>query len=417
VRYAQQLSVQTNWATNIEFHDSQTLHPTNVEELASIITSHDKVRVRGSGHCFNTIADSHNCVILLDQLKYENKIDEENLTAHVGAGMNYAQIAEFLQPRGFAIHNLASLPHISLAGAISTGTHGSGINNGALHTALHSITLMNSSGEIKKYTQGVDSEFEATVVGLGLTGVFISCELKIQPTFNIYQTVYGEMSRQLFQDNVRDILSGAYSVSFFTTWSDDQLGDLWFKSLAPTPDQYFGVAARAEKSHPIFGEDPSSTTEQLGVAGPWHLRLPHFRIDAKPSAGNELQSEFFVDSQLASQAFAAIEEIAPQFRHQLLVTEIRAIAADSHWLSPAYSRESVAFHCTWRNDPEVPSLVALMEAALQPFEARAHMGKIFTLTPAQLRSVTPRFDDFASRLAEIDPMNKWGNEFTDNLFH
>lgn len=405
----------TNWATNIEFHDSQTLHPRSIDELAGIVKSNKKVRVRGSGHCFNTIADSYETVVVLDQLQHENRIDHSTLTANIGAGLNYAQIAEFLQPQGFALHNLASLPHISLAGAISTGTHGSGIKNGALHTALKSITIMRPNGEVTTLTKDRHSEFEATVVGLGVTGIFLSSEVEIQPSFEIYQSVYGEMPHQHFQENLIEILSGAYSVSYFTTWSDLEIGDVWFKSKNPTPSEYFGVKERDVKAHPIFGEDPESTTEQFGVPGPWHLRLPHFRIDAKPSAGNELQSEFFVASENAPAAFAAIKKISPAFRHQLLVTEIRSIAADEHWLSPAYQRETIAFHCTWKNHAEVPSLVALIEEALQPFSFRPHMGKLFNVGFDHLRQVIPQFDSFLEFVRNFDPENKFGNEFTNNL--
>jgi xylitol oxidase len=331
--------------------------------------------------------------------------------------MNYAQVAEFLQPQGFALHNLASLPHISLAGAVSTGTHGSGIKNGALHTAITSITVMQPNGEIRKLIRGQDPEFEATVVGLGVTGIFLSSEVSVLPTYDIYQSVYGDMPHHTFQENLIDILSGAYSVSFFTTWSDQEVGDVWFKSKMPTPREYFGINERTVKAHPIFGEDPESTTEQFNVPGPWYLRLPHFRIDAKPSAGNELQSEFFVASEDAPAAFAAIKKISSAFRHQLLVTEIRSVAADNHWLSPAYNRETIAFHCTWKNHSEVPSLVALIETALQPFSFRPHLGKVFNVGHDHLHKVIPHFGDFIEYVTSFDPEGKFGNQFTNKLLN
>jgi xylitol oxidase len=405
----------TNWATNITFHDRLTLHPSCIEELQEIVRTNPKVRLRGSAHCFNAIADTHEVAVVLDRMPLIFSINTEEKSASVSAGLNYAQISELLAAQGWAIHNLASLPHISIAGAVATGTHGSGVNNGALHTAIRAVELLGADGVVRRVARGIDDDFYTVIVSLGLVGIAISYELDIEPTFNIAQSVYRGISRELFRENIIEILSAAYSVSYFTTWSDEGNGDLWYKSKSQPPAEYFGTPARSEKSHPIFGVDPSACTEQLGVAGPWHLRLPHFRIDATPSAGNELQSEFFVASSDAAAAFSAIESIAPAFRHKLLVTEIRAIKADSHWLSPAYNRETIAFHCTWQNDPEVPVLVAMIEAALQPFDFRPHFGKVFNVGGDHLAKVLPQFSDFTRYVSRVDPTGKFANEFTSRL--
>jgi xylitol oxidase len=345
----------------------------------------------------------------------ELEIHPESKTATINAGMNYAVVSEFLHARGWALHNLASLPHISIGGAVATGSHGSGIKNGALHTAIKSVNLMGPDGTIRTLTRGVDSEFYASVVALGLPGIATSFEVDIQPTFEIYQTVYGNMPVKTFGENIVEVLSGAYNVSYFTTWGGEKVGDVWFKSKTPTPDSYFGTPARSEKAHPIFGVDPTASTEQLGVPGPWHLRLPHFRIDANPSAGNELQSEFFVPSERAAEAFAAVEKISQNFGEKLLVTEIRSIAEDQHWMSPANGRETVCIHFTWKNDYEVPYLVSLIEDALLPFGFRAHLGKVFNIDGAHLRTVYPKFDDFRDYVRTCDPSGKFQNEFTTAL--
>ena len=401
----------TNWATNITFHDAQTLHPRSEAELASILRAHPKVRVRGTGHCFNTIADSYETVVILDQMPDQIVIDAAHQRAKVPAGMNYSQISTYLESQGWALHNLASLPHISIAGAIATGTHGSGLGNGALHTAVRAVTMMRADGSIATLTQDHDEEFYAAVVALGANAIALSYEVAIEPSFQIFQTVYGDLPYSLFAPQAVEILGSAYSVSFFTHWDDSAIGDLWVKSKLPNPDLFHGIQARSEKVHPILGQDPASCTDQLGVAGPWHLRLPHFKIDATPSAGNEQQSEFFVAASDATAAFEAIHKIAPKFRDHLLVTEIRGIAADSHWLSPAYGRESVAFHFTWKNLPEIPKLAALIEAALAPFNYRPHFGKVFTASPSYLRSAIPHFGEFVEYIAVADPTSKFGNEF------
>ena len=402
-----------NWATNIAFQDRATLHPTSVDELADIVRSNPYVRVRGSAHCFNTIADTNQVAVILDQMPNLLSIDQSTDTATVSAGLNYAQISEYLFVHGYAIHNLASLPHISIAGAIATGTHGSGIKNGALHTCVKALTLMGPDGLLRTIKKGVDAEFEKVIVGLGVAGIIVSLDLAIVTTFEIAQKVYGNFPHELFAANLAEILSGGYSVSYFTIWGDDHAGDLWVKSESIPPQEIMGIAERTEKAHPIFGIDPSACTEQLGIPGPWHLRLPHFRIDATPSAGNELQSEFFVDVKSAPEAFAAFKKISHLFRHKLMVTEIRAIAEDGAWLSPAFGQTSIAFHCTWQNDPEVPALVALIEAALRPFNFRPHFGKLFNVGREHLLQVLPRFAEFVDYAATVDPTGKFRNEFTN----
>lgn len=404
-----------NWATNINFHDAQTLHPQQIVELAQIVNSSPKVRVRGSGHCFNTIADSYDTVVVLDALPKNVEIDSERKVASVSAGANYAEVAEALDAKGWALHNLASLPHISVAGAIATGTHGSGIRNGALHTSVRAVEIMSPDGTQRRVERGKDEDFYATVVGLGLTGIITRCELDIEPTYEIYQTVFGDMPRTTFQPNVVEVLSGGYNTNYFTTFDSKGVGDVWFKSRTQPPAEYFGAQARTTKVHPILSEDPDACTEQGGVPGPWHARLSHFRIDANPSAGNELQSEFFVEATNASAAFKAIEEIASEFGAKLLVSEIRAIAADEHWMSPAYHRESIAFHCTWKNDYEIPYFISLIEDALQPFDFRPHLGKVFNVGAEHLRKVLPQFDRFRKHVMSVDPAGKFQNEFTKNL--
>ena len=405
----------TNWATNITFHDALTLHPRTLDELSKLVQRNPYVRVRGSGHSFNTIADSTQTVVILDQLQTEILVSRDRSIATVPAGMNYAQISQALHAEGLALSNLASLPHICIGGAVSTGTHGSGINNGALHTSITAINLVGADGALRRLEEGKDPEFYAAVVGLGSTGIATSFDVRVIPTFEIYQSVYGPVPHQLFQENLIDLLSGAYSVSFFTTWGETKSGEIWVKSTTCNPERYFDLPALTHKVHPIPGQESSACTDQLGIPGPWHLRLPHFRIDATPSAGNEQQSEFFVDAADAGAAFARISAISQKFRDHLLVSEIRAIASDNHWMSPAYGRTTIAFHFTWKNIPEIPTAVDYIEQALLPYLYRPHCGKIFTANSEYLQRALPRFDEFREYVSRTDPTGKFRNDFIKGI--
>ncbi|CAN2182770.1 FAD linked oxidase, N-terminal [Candidatus Nanopelagicaceae bacterium] len=405
-----------NWSGTVDFKDLVAASPASLEELQSLIAASEKVRARGSAHCFNDIADTSATSVSLANMSAEIAIDKESRTVRVPAGLKYGELAAALNERGWAIHNMASLPHISVAGAVATATHGSGVGNGNLATAVVGLEIVLPDGSLKRVSKG-DANFEGYVVGLGLTGVVVNLDLAIEPTFNISQTVYRGMSRESYAANLDEIMSLAYSVSYFTTWAAAGGGEVWakFRSGTTAPTELFEAYPATSNRHPLPGLNPEPCTEQMAVSGPWHLRLPHFKMEFTPSAGDEIQSEFFVARKDAPAAIAALEKIAPQINEILWVTEIRAIAADELWMSPHYQRDSIGIHFTWKKVDAVYEMVKVVEATLAPFNYRPHLGKVFSASPEYLDSVMPKMEDFKNLVNEIDPVNKFGNVFTDKL--
>ena len=408
--------MSANWSGTVTFSDSNTFAPATTAELAEIIATNPKVRARGSAHCFNAIADTDAISVTFENLPQELVIDKEKQIVTVSAGIKYGELAVALEKRGWALHNMASLPHISVAGAIATATHGSGVGNGNLATAVRGLEVILPDGSFKKINSD-SSEFAGYVVGLGVAGIVISVDLAIEPTFNIEQTVYRAMSRETYAANLDEIMSLAYSVSYFTTWAAAGGGEVWakFRSGSLAPETLFEAYPATSNRHPLPGLNPEPCTEQMAVSGPWHLRLPHFKMEFTPSAGDEIQSEFFVDRKDAPAALAALEKIAPQINEILWVTEIRAIAADELWLSPHYQRDCIGIHFTWKKVDAVYEFVKVVEAVLAAFNYRPHMGKVYSASPEYIRSVMPKMSDFVRLVKEIDPMNKFGNAMTDNL--
>ncbi|CAB4543380.1 unannotated protein [freshwater metagenome] len=405
-----------NWSGTVTFADSQTFAPTTVLEFSEVVALHPKVRARGSAHCFNAIADTDELSVTFENLPHDLVINKEKQTVTVSAGIKYGELAVALEERGWALHNMASLPHISVAGAIATATHGSGVGNGNLATAVRSLEIVLPDGSLKKVSKG-DENFEGYVVGLGLTGIATRIELVIEPTYSISQTVYRGMSRDTYAANLNEIMSLAYSVSYFTTWAAAGGGEVWakFRAGAVAPDGLFEAYPATSNRHPLPGLNPEPCTEQMAVSGPWHLRLPHFKMEFTPSAGDEIQSEFFVDRKDAPAAIAALEKIAPQINEILWVTEIRAIAADELWMSPHFQRDSIGIHFTWKKVDAVYEMVKVVEAVLAPFKYRPHMGKVYSASSEYLRTVMPMMERFGQLVSEIDPMNKFGNAMTDRL--
>ena len=409
----------TNWSGNITFNEIQTLSPCSLSELQSVVKDAKHVRVRGTGHSFNPIADTFNYALTLQNMPRILSIDKVKQVVTVSAHLTYAELSHELHSQGWALQNLASLPHISIAGSIATGTHGSGIMNGNLASAVEFIDIIDPSGNLKHINQKTSDLFNSSIVSLGLKGVVTTVGLKIQPTYYMNQVIYEKLDRTFFLDNSFECLTSGYSVSYFTNWDERKEGDLWVKSIdgSTIPHILSGLNKAKSMLHPVKGLDPSNCNEQLGVAGPWYMRLPHFKIDFKPSIGDELQSEFFIDISNAGTALKKIEKISTQISKNIYCSEIRLIAGDNFWLSPHYDRQSLGIHFTWRKTTEVPQLVQTIESELSEFDYRPHLGKIFSSTPQYLSKVFPKYYDFIHEVETFDPTQKFGNNFTRRLFN
>jgi xylitol oxidase len=415
----------TNWAGNLEYSTDRLYSANSLEQVRSYVSKQRKLKVLGSRHCFNNIADSTNNFLSLKSMDSIVALDPEARTVTVHGGMTYGQLCPLLHSKGFALHNLASLPHISIAGACSTATHGSGEKNGNLATAVSGFEIVTAAGEVVKLSRKQDGEaFRGAVVGLGSLGVITKITLDIQPTFMMRQYVYENLPLAEMKEHFDAIEASAYSVSLFTDWRNERISEVWIKSreeegqaFKATPE-FFGAKRATKNLHPIAELSAENCTEQMGVPGPWFERLPHFRMGFTPSAGKELQSEYFVPRQHAVEAILAVERLREQVSPHLLISEIRTIAADDLWLSPCYQQPSVTIHFTWKQDwPAVRKLLPVIEKELAPFQARPHWGKLFTMSPEALKSSYKKLPDFIQLSKKYDPQGKFRNEFlSTNIF-
>ena len=333
-----------------------------------------------------------------------------------------ASCARSSNSEGFALANLASLPHISVAGSCATGSHGSGVRNANLAAAAAALEIVRADGELERIDRATAGDvLHGAVVSLGALGVVTSVTLEVEPTFRMRQDVYEDLALSDLVDHFDEIVSAAYSVSLFTDWSGPSFHQVWLKSRleeeggakVPARD-LFGARLADRDLHPIRGLPAEACTPQMGRPGPWHERLPHFRLDHTPSAGDELQSEYLVARADAVAALLALEGLRDRLSPLVLVSEIRTVAADELWLSPAYRRDSVAIHFTWRPDVRrVGDLLPDVEAALEPFEPRPHWGKLFATDAQVLRSRYERRRDFVALAHRLDPDGKFRNAFVD----
>lgn len=409
-----------NWAENFEFSTADVHYPTTVEEVQDLVKKCDHLRVLGSRHSFNRIADSTENLISFQNLNKIISLDKEKSQVTVEGGIKYGDLSKHLHENGFALHNLASLPHISVAGTIATATHGSGLENGNLSTSVAAIEFVNASGELITLSRDTDPDFYGAVVGLGGLGPVTKVTLDLLPTFEIAQVVYLNMPMESLKDNFKVIMGAGYSVSLFIDWKSKNIAEVWVKSkVVPGeelifPEDFYGAKKSAVKMHPVPELDPESCSEQLGVPGPWYDRLPHFKMEFQPSAGKELQSEFFVPLENGYEAIMAVAEMSEKINSHLFISEIRSIKADELWMSTCYQRDSIAVHTTWKQEiPEVMALLPQMEEKLNRFNPRPHWAKLFTISHTSLASRFPKIEEFKALLAKHDPNGKFRNEFLD----
>jgi xylitol oxidase len=410
-----------NWAGNIEYSTPHIHYPRSVDEIQTLVRQLKKCRALGTRHCFNRIADSEHHLISTNELNRVISLDTTKLTVTVEGGIKYGELAPYLDEKGYALHNLASLPHISVAGSIATATHGSGIGNGNLATAVKALELVMGDGGIRTVEER--EMVNAAAVNLGALGIVTKVALSIQPRYSIRQTVYEQLPLSELKIHFEKIFAAGYSVSLFTDWRQDAINEVWVKTkvgATPTdlPSELFSARAAKHPLHPIAGTPAENCTEQMGIPGPWHERLPHFKMGFTPSSGTELQSEYFVPFHHGVEAILAISKLGPRISPHLFISEVRTIAADELWISPNRHQDSVALHFTWHQDwPAVSGLLPLIEKELAPFQARPHWGKLFTMPANILRRHYEKLDDFKNLAAEIDPEGKFRNEFVSTLLY
>jgi len=419
--------------------------PCTVEEVQAIVRHSSSVlRVLGSRHCFNGIADAEE-LLSLGSMKGVVSVDFAARRVTVWGGTTYGELCLELEAHGLAVHNLASLPHISVAGAVATATHGSGQRNGNLASAVVGLQLVTGRGDVVELDEESDAlALREAVVGLGCLGVVTQLALRVEPSFAMRQRVFdGLFLNALSQERLDAVLGAGYSVSLFTSWrpaaegSDDVEFHVWLKQREvgsedhhswPTVEQLTigaeaplrGCIECSEPQHVYKGMDPSTCTDQ-SRPGPWHERLPHFRFDFQPGFGEELQSEYFVPRSAAVEGLRAVQAVAPTIIPFVLVSEVRSIAADDLLLSPHAQGQvgtegSVAFHFTWRKqEAEVMmQVLPVLEHALEPFNARPHWGKLFAMPRERLEQLYGgALSEFRSVMHRYDPDGRFCNSWVE----
>lgn len=407
-----------NWSGTYQFTAREVIAAQTVGEVQrAVAKAVGRVRALGTRHSFNDLADNGATLVDVTGIAPDPVIDAAAGTVTAGAGVSYGALASWLQDRGWALGNLGSLPHISVAGATATGTHGSGSRNQVLSAAVAGLEYVAADGELRRARRG-DEGFAGMPVGLGAFGIVVRVTLDIEPSYLVRQDAYTALRWDRALADLDAVMGAAYSVSLFTDWSGESLHAAWVKrrvegARTPAGEEFFG--ARRDPGVRII-DAPEDNLTLLGVAGPWAQCLPHFRLDSTPSNGDEIQSEYFVDARHGAAALEAVRQRARRITPLLLISEIRSTAPDDLWLSGSYQRDTLAIHFTWRNDPEqVNAVLWDVEAALEPFAPRPHWGKVSHVTAAQVAQRYPRLADARDLFEQLDPGTRFSNHRLERL--
>ncbi|MDX1992388.1 MAG: FAD-binding protein [bacterium] len=407
-----------NWAGNHTYQAARLHGPHTVEQVQDTVRRSGKVKALGTRHSFNAIADTEHDHLSLANLNQLVALDREARTVTVEAGMRYGDLCAILDHEGFALHNMASLPHISVAGSCATATHGSGDANGNLATAVAGMEIVTAEGDLLTVTRQ-DADFPGRVVHLGALGVVTKVTLDLLPRYEMRQDVYLRLPLAQIESHFEDIFSAAYSVSLFTTWQHDFVEQVWLKSRRSDGsaywgrDTFYGAARATVPVSPIADAPVERCTPQLGIPGAWNERLPHFRLNFTPSFGEELQSEYFIPRPNAVEALGRIHALREIITPYLFISEVRTIAADDLWMSPCYGQACVGIHFTWKQHWGVRHILPLIESQLEPLGARPHWGKLFTLAPEIVQSRYEKLPAFRRLAQQVDPAGKFRNAFLD----
>jgi xylitol oxidase len=412
---------RTNWSGNYHYSTDKVFEPATTVEVQDAVRSVPHLRALGTRHAFNGIADSTTAQISTRRLT-SLQVSAAAKTATVGGGIRYGELALALDARGLALHNMASLPHISVGGAVATATHGSGLHNGNLATPVIGVEFVAADGSVHTLSRAENPDsFPGAVVALGALGVVTRLKLAVEPSYQMTQVVYQNLPFSELEHNLPQIMSAAYSVSLFSDWQGGRASTVWLKrrvdqnGAEPPAPTFHGATLARHKLHPIPDHPAEACTDQMDQAGPWYERLPHFKLNFTPSSGQEIQTEYFVPIERGYEAIRAVETLRDRITPHLLVTELRAIAADDLWMSMAYQRASLAIHFTWKPEAEaVDAVLPAIEAKLAPFGARPHWAKVFTLNSSQMEPLYPRAKDFLALARKYDPAGKFRNAYLND---
>jgi len=422
----------TNWGRCETANPTEVLRPNTVEAVCDAVTRATAtgrlIKVVGSGHSFTGIAVAPDIQVDLGALAGVISVDRERRQVTVGGGTPLWQLTQLLARHGLALENMGDIDRQTISGAISTGTHGTGLAFGGLATQVVGLTLVSGTGELVRIDEEQSSELlPAARVGLGALGIIVEVTLQCVPSFAIHAIERVEPIDDVVATFDERCTHTDHFEFFWFPHTDTAFTKANIRLPAYTPLESTNRVSQWVEEELIengvlgaicaVGSALPSTVPTLNrtvtrfLSDREHTQRSD-RVFTSPRRVRFREMEYAVPYESMGAAFDEVRSlIAERGWHIGFPIEVRAADDDENWLSTAYGRRSayIAVHRYVRDDPT--EYFRAVEQIMRRYDGRPHWGKMHGRTAADLRDTYPRFDDFLAVREKLDPRRTFTNDY------
>ena len=423
-----------NWAGNQKASPVSIDAPRSVAELAALVASASeqgqKVKAVGSGHSFTSAAATNGRMIRLENLSGILHVDRATCRVTVGAGIRLSELNTLLDAEGLALANLGDIAYQTVAGAISTSTHGTGKALTGLAGQVVAMKLVNGLGEIIECSQSVNPHiFDVARVSVGALGVITEYTLQAVPSFRL-RALEQPMRLDEVLENAHDLASTNDHFEFFwiphTKWALTKRNNRTEDELQPLPrvkgwiektfmENYaFGAVCRIGRARPSL--IPRLATA-LPSSGSREYVDQSFKIFASPRIVRFYEMEHALPVEALVPALKEIRAMVDRKGYLLnFPVEVRFTKGDDVPLSTAYGRDSAYIAVHVYKGMECEPFFRDVEDILRAYDARPHWGKMHYREADELSKLYPRWDEFITLRNQLDPQRTFSNAYSDTVF-
>jgi L-gulonolactone oxidase len=418
-----------NWAGNVKHIFPIFAQPKSEEELILLIQKHDKVRVVGSGHSWSDHFATQELMLNLDKYSRVLSIDSNGKTITVQSGIKLWELNSILDKEGLALINLGSINKQSIAGAVSTGTHGSGINFSCLADQVLKFSLITADGEKLIFEKG-DEQFQATIIGLGALGVISEVTLNVTSAFNLHDRTFTANFKDVI-DKLDEYVNGC---DHFKLWWLPTSDDVVVYTYRRTDEKANDSRLRQILNDEIISVLGYRLLVKIGnIHHPWRIPInkfltknfdkpldrteKSFKVFNVPEPPKHRETEWAFDLKDAKQILSDYRKLFINTTHTFnFIQEIRFTKRDNFWMSPCYGRDTIWIGAYNHEDAQWPNILADFEKFATANNGRPHWGKEFSLRAKQISKIYDKYNDFVKLKESLDPNRKFANNLINELF-
>jgi FAD-linked oxidoreductase len=425
-----------NWSRSASGSPVHVARPTSVDEVVAVVqTAAERglaVKAVGAGHSFTDIAATPGVLIDLTNLRGLLGVDAARGRVRLAAGTHLWELPELLKPHGLALQNMGDIDRQTIAGATSTGTHGTGLSFGGLAAQLTAVTLVTGTGEVLRVDESNRPELLPAVrLGLGALGILVEVEVQCVPAF-LLRAVEHPAPLEEVLDSWQERARAADHFEFYW-WPHTAVAMTKANTRMPgdTPHRLAGrfgnwveerllqnEALRASQAlgHAIAPLVPPLNRLSTKAYGDREITAPSYDIFTSPRLVRFRESEYAIPFETLPQALRDVRGLVERNGWRIsFPVEVRAAAPDENWMSTAHGRPSayIAVHRYFRDDPT--DYFRAFDALMRTYDGRPHWGKMHFRAADDLRPAYPRFDDFLAVRDELDPDRRFANRYLDRV--